>query len=78
VFKNIVANDQVKGLGLKSISLQVTADRLVEVGVERERIGRDVESDQICALGNTLTTLGSTSTSSVEHSENCWAHGFIK
>jgi hypothetical protein len=38
VLKNIVANDEVKRLGLKSISLQVTANRFVEVGVECEGI----------------------------------------
>jgi hypothetical protein len=38
VLKNIVANDEVKRLGLKSISLQVTANRFIEVGVQCEAI----------------------------------------
>ena len=38
VLKNIVANNEVKGLGLKSICLQVSANRFVEMGVERECI----------------------------------------
>jgi hypothetical protein len=78
VLENIMTNDEIKRLGLKSISLQVTANRFVEVGVQCEGIRRDVESDQVCSFGNTSTTVGSRSTSSVEHSESCLAHAFIK